>query len=122
MSASRPDKKRLAAERRGHRGEMLASLALRLKGYRILARRFRTKQGEVDIIARKGDLVAMVEVKARKSVQLALDSVSATAQRRISSAGDLWLVKQKDYSRLSIRYDVICVVPGRWPVHFKNVW
>ncbi|TIO58114.1 MAG: YraN family protein, partial [Mesorhizobium sp.] len=55
---------RRKAYRRGHRGEWLAALALMLKGYRILARRHRTKLGEIDLIARRGDLVLFVEVKA----------------------------------------------------------
>lgn len=114
--------KRVRAEKKGQRGEIFATWALRLKGYRILERQYRTKLGEVDIIARKGDLIAMVEVKARNSVEAALDSVTATAQRRIASAGDLWLAKQRDCARLSVRYDVICIVPGRWPVHRENVW
>jgi putative endonuclease len=95
---------------------------LRLKGYSIVKMRYRTKQGEIDIIARKGDLVAMVEVKVRKNVSEALDAVTHTAQRRIANAGDYWLAQQHDYAKLSLRYDIIAIVPRKWPYHAKDAW
>ena len=115
-------KKRIAAERLGKRAEWLAALSLLLKGYRIVQRRYKTKSGEIDIIARKGDLVAMVEVKARPTVQEAVDAVSTTSQHRIHNAADLWLCKQRDAERLSIRFDVIAICPRRWPVHFEDAF
>lgn len=107
---------------RGHRGEWLAAWALRLKGYRIVARQYRTKLGEIDIVARRGDLVAIVEVKARPSLFDAMEAVGPHAQRRIEGAADLWLSKQKDHARLSIRFDIVAVLPRRWPVHVKDAW
>ncbi len=113
---------RVKAQKLGHRSERLAAWALRLKGYRIVERRFRTKQGEIDIIARKGDLVAMVEVKARNTLDDAINSVTATTQRRIENAGDIWLSRQRDHARLSIRFDIMVVVPRKWPYHFKGAF
>ncbi|MEX3010979.1 YraN family protein [Hoeflea sp. TYP-13] len=113
---------RRRAYRRGHLAEWLAALALMVKGYRIVARRFKTRVGEVDLIARKGDLVALVEVKARATEQAAIDAVTATAARRIAAAGDIWLSRQKDAARLSIRCDIIAVVPRRWPKHFPDAF
>ena len=84
--------------------------------------RYRTKQGEIDIIARKGDLIAMIEVKARKSISIALDAVTHTAQKRIINAGDTWLSQQRDYAQLSIRYDIVAVIPHKWPYHAKGAW
>ncbi|MBP0615825.1 YraN family protein [Jiella mangrovi] len=107
---------------RGHRGETLAAWALRLKGYRIVARQYRTRLGEIDIIARRGDLVAIVEVKARPTLTGAMDAVGPQSQRRIEAASDLWLAKQKDHARLSIRFDIVAVLPRRWPVHVKDAW
>lgn len=95
---------------------------MRLKGYRIVAKRFKTKSGEVDIIARRGNLILMVEVKARNSVEEAMEAATHTALRRIESAGDIWLAKQKDYASLSIRYDLIACLPGRWPVHIPAIY
>lgn len=113
--------KRRNAYRRGHIGESRAAWALRLKGYRIVAKRYKTKSGEVDLIARKGDLVALVEVKARATLEQAMDAVTPTAMRRIEAAGDIWLTQQRDYARLSLRLDLVAVLPGRWPVHVQNI-
>ena len=89
--------RRYKAYRRGHRSEWLAALALMLKGYRIVARRYRTKLGEIDLIARRGDLVIMVEVKARPTLLEAMEAIGRESERRIEGAADLWLARQKDY-------------------------
>lgn len=122
MSAVDATRRRRKAERKGHAAETLAALALRLKGYRILARRFRTGLGEVDIIVGKGDLVAFVEVKARRQEQAAIDAVAFEAQRRIRAAGDIWLSRQRDAHRKSLRYDIVAVRPWRWPSHFPDAF
>lgn len=116
------DSKRIRAEKHGHRAEWYAAWALRFKGWRICVRRFKTKGGEVDIIARKRDLVIMVEVKARPTLLEAMDAVSVTAQRRIEAAGDVWLSRQPDFGRLSIRYDLVAVLPRKWPVHVERIF
>ncbi len=113
---------RQKAEKRGHRGEWLAAMALRLKGYRIVATRFKTKAGEVDIIARKRDLIIMVEVKARTTLLEAMDAITPTAMRRIENAGDIWLAKQPDFAKLSIRYDMVAVLPRKWPMHVERIF
>lgn len=113
---------RQEAELRGHRGEWLACWVLRLKGYRIVTIRFKTKVGEVDIIARKRDLIVMVEVKARPTLLEAMDSITPTAMRRIENAGDIWLTRQPDFARLSIRYDMVAVLPRKWPVHVERIF
>lgn len=114
--------RRKSAYRRGHRGEALAALALRLKGFRILARRYRTKLGEIDLIARRGDLVLIVEVKARKTLIEAMQAIARESEWRIERAADLWLSRQPDYGRLSVRFDMVAVLPWRWPVHVENVF
>ena len=114
--------KRRRAYRRGHFAEWKAAFALILKGYRILAFRHKTKLGEIDLIARKGDLIVIVEVKARPTVEQAVDAVSQSSKRRIHNAADLWLGKQRDASKLSIRFDIIAVCPLRWPVHLENAF
>lgn len=116
------DALRLRNYRRGHRGERLAALALMLKGFRIVARRYRTPLGEIDLIARRGDLVVIVEVKVRESLAAAMDAVGAHAARRIEGAADLWLARQPDFSRLSVRFDLVAVLPRRWPVHVPNLF
>ena len=103
--------RRHKAYRRGHRSEWLAALALMLKGYRIVARRYRTKLGEIDLIARRGDLVMIVEVKARPTLMEAMEAIARESERRIEGAADLWLSRQKDYGRLSVRFDMVAVLP-----------
>lgn len=114
--------RRLSRYRRGHRGERLAALALMLKGYRILARRYRTKLGEIDLIARRGDLVLIVEVKVRPTLVAAMEAISRLNERRVEAAADLWLARQPDHARLSLRFDMVAVLPWRWPVHVENVF
>jgi putative endonuclease len=121
MKTGRPDERRRRFAK-GHRGEWLAAWALRLKGYRILAVRHRTRLGEIDLVARRGDTVAIVEVKARASLEAAMDAVGPVAQRRIENAADLWLARQRDHARLSLRFDIVAVLPRRWPVHVKDAW
>lgn len=113
---------RLRAYRKGHRGEGLAALALRLKGYRIVARRYRTKLGEIDLIARRGDLALIVEVKARPTLALAMEAIGRESEWRIEGAADLWLMRQRDHGRLSLRFDMVAVMPWRWPVHVENIF
>ncbi|PYE87439.1 YraN family protein [Phyllobacterium leguminum] len=110
------DRKRKAFFR-GHSAERLASLALMLKGFRIVQRRYKTRLGEIDLIARRGDLILIVEVKARSSLEAAMEAVNHTAMRRIEAAADLWLARQPDRTRLSLRFDLVAVLPWRWPLH-----
>lgn len=116
------DQKRIRAERLGRWSEYRAALALLLKGYRILALRYKTKAGEVDIVARRGDLVVFVEVKARRDLRAGVDAVGYEAERRIANAADHWLRRQSDATRLSLRHDIIVVRPWRWPTHFEGAF
>ena len=115
-------RKRYGAWRLGHRSEWVAALALICKGYRIVARRYRTKLGEIDLLARRGDLVAIVEGKARPTLGAAMDAIGGEAQWRIEGAADLWLMRQRDHGRLSLRFDMVAVLPWRWPVHVENIF
>jgi putative endonuclease len=116
------DPNRLKAFRRGHVSEYLAALYLLAKGYRIRAIRYRTKAGEIDIIARRGDLVVCVEVKARRDADSADFAVTGTAQRRIRAASEVWLARQPDAHRISLRYDIVAVRPWRLPRHFVDAF
>lgn len=117
-----PNRGRMKAERRGRVSEYVAALYLLMKGYRIVAMRYRSRGGEVDIIARKGVVIALVEVKARDSAQRAVDAVGFSSQQRIRSAGDHWLSRQRDATALSVRCDIVAIVPGRWPRHFIDAF
>ena len=109
--------KRRMAFFRGHSAERLAAFALMLKGFRIVARRYRTRLGEIDLIARRGNLVLIVEVKARASIEAAHLAVTPQAMCRIEAAADLWLQRQPDHACLSLRFDLVAVLPRRWPRH-----
>lgn len=122
MDTKRPAKEKLKAYRRGWLAEYWAALYLVLKGYRIVKMRYRAKTGEIDIIARKKDLIVFIEVKARKNELDALSAVGARTRHRVHAASRIWLSKQKDTSQLSWRYDIIAVLPLRVPLHLKGAF
>lgn len=95
---------------------------LMARGYRILAMRYRVRAGEVDIIARRGEVIAFVEVKARRDLMVAIDAVTFASQNRIRAAGDHWLARQPDAARLSLRYDIVAIVPWMWPRHIEDAF
>ena len=113
---------RRRAFRRGHVAELKCLWHLRLTGWRILARRFRVPSGEVDLIARRGRVLAAVEVKARDNLASAVEAVSARQRRRIARALDHFLAQRPELARLDIRFDVMLVTPGRWPRHVADAW
>ncbi len=112
---------RQAAEARGRKGEFLAALFLRAKGYAILGTRVKTPVGEVDLVARRGRLVAFVEVKARPSLADAAHAITPAAQARIAAAARAWLAENPRYAGYDARFDAIFIVPRRWPHHLTNV-
>ncbi|MEX0696754.1 MAG: YraN family protein [Dongiaceae bacterium] len=114
--------KRRDAEKRGRRAELMAAWFLRLKGYRVLARRYRTPAGEIDLIARRGRTLAFVEVKERPDETAALEAVTPTAQRRIARAAALWVSRHPAAAELDLRFDVVLARPGRLPRHLAAVF
>ncbi|HYE49848.1 MAG TPA: YraN family protein [Azospirillaceae bacterium] len=111
-----------AAERAGRLAELACRLALRLRGYRILAVRCRTPAGEIDLVARRGDLLAIVEVKARPSLEQARAAVTHAQWRRLARAAGLYVGARRGLERCAVRFDLVAVVPGRWPVHLPDAW
>lgn len=107
---------------RGRRAEWLAAWCLRLKGYRILARGFRVKVGEVDLIARRGRVLALVEVKARPSIEEAVEAIGPRQRRRIQRAAEAFLQRNAALAKFDVRFDVVLIVPGRWPRHIPDAW
>lgn len=109
------------AEHRGRTAEMLAVLLLKVKGYSILAQRFRCAAGEIDIIASKSDMFIFVEVKARENTGAALESISPKQRKRIESAAEVWLQSETSQS-FAVRFDVITVAPRALPAHMMDAW
>jgi putative endonuclease len=120
-SAERADARR-AAEQRGRRSEVLAAIFLRLKGYRVLARRYRTPVGEIDLIVRRGRLIAFVEVKARATAGEAAEAVTATGRRRIARAAATWIAGHPTAAGLDLRFDVVTTAPWRLPRHLAGAF
>ena len=111
------------AERRGHRSETVAALWLRLKGYRILARRLKTRAGEIDLVAAAPfGPVCFVEVKARGLVRAAAESVGPVQQTRIARAASLYLASRPGLARRGSRFDIVAIAPHALPVHHRDVW
>jgi len=113
---------RRAAFRRGHRAELFCLWHLRLKGYRILARRYRGVAGEVDLIARRGRVLAAVEVKIRPNFATAVEAIGPRQRQRVTRALAQFLAGRPDLAKLAPRFDVMLVTPWRWPVHIVDAW
>ncbi len=113
---------RREAERRGRRGELAAAAALALKGYRIHGRRIRTGAGEIDLVAQRGSVIVFVEVKARPTVDRALEAVPPGAWRRIGRAAEIWMARRPEFASHGWRFDLIAVRPRAWPAHLQDVW
>jgi putative endonuclease len=109
--------KRLRAGLFGRRAERLAILFLRARGYRIIARTYSVRGGEIDMIARRGSAVAFVEVKARPTLEEALIAITPAKQRRMSIAARHWLGTNQWAMRCSLRGDLIAIAPWRLPRH-----
>src|SRR5262245_57680519 len=112
-----PRPERVAAFRVGLSAESRAAAYLIAKGYRIVARRFRTPVGEIDIVARRRDVLVFAEVKARAKLDDAAEAVTDRGKRRIVAAAEAWLAANPDDVNRNIRFDAILVAPGRIPRH-----
>ena len=123
-TARRPDRQmeRRSAERRGRLAEMLCRWHLRLRGWRILARDWRCPVGEIDILARRGRVLAIIEVKTRRDLDSAAASISPRQRRRIVRASEAFLTMRPDLADLDIRFDVMLVDGRRWPRHMASAW
>ena len=120
MKPPRADR-RAAAYRAGWRAETCCAWALRLKGYRVLARRARTPVGEIDILVARGRVLVAVEVKARMDLRDAAEALSPRQRARIARAATL-LAAQRGLADHDLRFDLMLARPWRWPVHIVNAW
>lgn len=109
-------------ERAGRRAETLAAAYLRLKGYRILARRLRRPPIEIDILAQTGDTLVLVEVKYRKTPDAALLAPSPQDRARLARAAEGLLAEARFRNRAqNARVDILALAPWAWPRHIRNV-
>jgi putative endonuclease len=118
---TKPDRR--LSEQGGRRAETRAALWLRLKCYRVLARRLKTHAGEIDLIALSPSrILCFVEVKTRKGETEALESVSPKQRARIARAAELYLGAHPKLRARGVRFDVVVIVPGRLPKNLKDAW
>lgn len=110
------------SRRRGRLAESLAVLFLRLKGYRILERNWRSKLGEIDVLARKGHLLVLVEVKTRGDAALARGAVLAPQRQRLIRSLGHYLKTRPELAGLDLRCDMVAFAKLGWPIHLKDAW
>lgn len=106
----------------GRRQEWIAALWLMLRGYRILGFRLRTPQGEIDLLAKRGSVLAVVEVKSRASLEQALEAVGVDQRDRLRRAGRTLAARRPALSHLNVRLDLLALAPGRLPRHIPDAW
>ena len=112
-----PAPERVAAFRTGLSAESRAAAFLMAKGYRILAKRLRTPYGEIDLVARKRNMIVFIEVKARASRDDAAYAVTPRQQARIIDAAQGWLMAHPEHAEFELRFDAMLIAPRRLPRH-----
>lgn len=117
-----PHPERVRAFQLGLSAESRAAMLLVAKAYRILARRWKTPFGEIDIVARRRHTLVFAEVKARDSIDEAAEAVTERTKERIIRAAELWLAHRPEDINAEIRFDVILVAPGKIPKHIVNAF
>jgi len=120
-SSMRDREARRKTERGGRRAETLAAWWLRLKGWAILGRRVRTRVGEVDLVARRGHVLAFIEVKARADDEASAFALDGWRLRRVAAAAQALMPRFARDGDV-VRIDAIFLVPGRWPRHETALW
>lgn len=102
--------------------EARCAVWLRLKGYKILEKRWKTPQGEIDLIVKRGNTVAFVEVKYRPTVEEAAEAIHARAQGRIRTAAELYLQRYPAYNDCDLRFDALILTNSGLFRHIENAW
>jgi putative endonuclease len=106
----------------GRRAEVWAAIWLMAKGYRILGFRLRTPQAEIDLLALRGKILAVVEVKQRTSLHVALETVTFDQRERLRRAGAAIVAGRPRLAVVSIRLDLMALAPGKLPMHIPDAW
>lgn len=111
-----------AARLSGRRGEVLAAVWLMAKGYRILGFRLAANQGEIDLLAFRRGVLAVVEVKRRRTLEAALEAVRPTQRERLRRAAAQIALRRPALRDAAIRLDLFALAPGRMPRHIPDAW
>ena len=110
------------ARKSGRRAEIWAAIWLMAKGYRILGFRLKTPQAEIDLLAQKGEVLAVVEVKSRTSLAAALEAVGQDQRERLRRAGQGLAASRPALRNVAVRLDLIALAPGKLPRHSPDAW
>jgi putative endonuclease len=111
-----------AARLAGRRSEIVAAMWLMAKGYRILGFRLKAPQAEIDLLAKRGGVLAVVEVKRRASLDAALEAVSFDQRARLRRAGLAIAARRPRLRDCGVRLDLLALAPGRLPRHIPDAW
>ena len=95
---------RRAREIEGRKAETHIARWLKLRGWKILETRFKTAEGEVDIIARRKNIIAFVEVKQRETLPVIEDIVSQTNITRVMAAAEIWV--ERNFESLGTEFEI----------------
>ena len=112
----------ITGHKKGLWAESFAKSYLCVKGYRVLAERFKTSLGEIDLVVKRGNRLVFVEVKMRQNIDDAAESISLKNQSRVTRAAELYLQKFPEYNECEMRFDAIVIEPYSWPRHIENAW
>lgn len=122
MSAAHGPTARKRAEKQGRLSEQLAAWSCRIKGFRVLATRYRTPVGEIDLVLRRRSLLVFAEVKARATLDEAAYALRPGQQQRLSRAAAIYLRDHPVHSDCAVRFDLVAVQPWRWPRQIADAW
>lgn len=129
IRSRKPHAKNITRQARGRRAradgrfaEWIAAFWLMAHGWRIVGFRTRTPYGEIDLLARRGQVLAAVEVKRRATLEAALEAVNPTQQQRLLRAAASLGASRAAWRGLGVRLDLIALAPGRWPCHLQDAW
>ena len=109
------------AHKAGHAAEWLAAALLMAKGYQVLGFRLKNRAGEIDLLARRGDVLAVVEVKRRATLDQAMTCLSETQKSRLMAAGRAVARNRPSLKQLSLRLDMVALAPGCFPRHVRGL-
>ena len=110
------------AHKAGHAAEWLAAAWLMAKGYQVLGFRLKSRAGEIDLLARRGNVLAVVEVKRRRTLEAALEAVRPSQRERLRRAAAQIASRRPALRDAAIRLDLFALAPGRWPRHIPDAW
>jgi putative endonuclease len=113
---------RTTNHRNGIRAEYAALAYLTLKGYRLVALRYKTKLGEIDLVMRRGRTLAFIEVKARPTHDDAAHAIHTKNQSRVMQAAQMFLIQHPTYQDYEVRFDALLIAWYRWPQHIVHAF